>query len=597
MNSTTLLTETQTAELLGISNASVKNWVRHGYLVKSEGGFSKSEVHKLLARIQNGEIERLNSRANKKQAAGTILPPAEFRELCEIISKINLGIPELMFLITLRQFIQNNLADDLPLQVLLDFNKENYKTIPVYNHLKNRLAQLDEVHSRAFQEASDIILSLELPRVKPSETDIAGILYQGIRRRGDRSVSGSFYTPVEISRSMLTSAFKKLKDANPRFIDPCCGTGQFMLSFIAAGGSPENTYGIDTDSTAAFTAAGNILLECPEIVFQPKVFICDSLLEIPDGLPESFDLTATNPPWGACNSGKRGKLEARFPEIKSGESFSYFINRAFELTNEGGLVSVVLPESITNVRVHDDIRKFILRGGRITGIQKPGRIFKGVYTPVITMEIIREEKSSGGSPNGIFNINLHLQDSKIIDKIYSVPHSTLKGSADWALGIVTGDNRRFIKKTPAPGFEPIIRGSDIQPGSLKPASNFIEFKPENFQQTAPEWKYRAGDKLVYRFISKRLVFAADRQSSLTLNSANILLPRLSGYSAEQIMRLFNSDIYNYLFIKKFNSVKVLRSHLEELPLPEGLSFSDSLNLEHLFNLTETEIQHIRFQLR
>jgi predicted RNA methylase len=591
-----LLNEAQTAELLGISKTSVKNWERHGYLIKSDGGFFKEEVYSLLAGIQNGDIPRLNRRANKKQAQGTILPPVEFRELFVEVSKINIGIPELMFLITLKQFIQEGLADEISPSILFNFNPENYKTKPAFNHLKNRFEELNDVRDPAFIKAALTILNLNIPRLKPSDTDLAGIIYQALKLRGDRSVSGSFYTPVNISDAMIRSAIEKLKINNLLFIDPCCGTGQFMLSFIAAGGAPENAYGIDADITAAFIAASNIIIECPDLKIKPKVFTCDSLLETPVELPKRFDLLATNPPWGACTSGKRAVLEKSFPEIKSGESFSYFISRSTELTDKGSIISMVLPESITNVRIHEDVRNLILRCGRITEIQRPGKIFKGVYTPVITMEIIREEQSSEPSPDLIFNININTIDSRIIDKIYSAPHSTLKVGADWALGIVTGDNKRFVQDAPAPGLEPIIRGGDINPGIINPPSHYIKFEPARFQQTASEWKYRAEEKLIYRFISRRLIFALDRQKQLTLNSANILLPGPGSFSAELIMKLFNSDIYNYIFMKKFNSVKVLRSHLEELPLPEKLPTAGFIKLEEIFSLTEAEIIHIKNQL-
>jgi hypothetical protein len=36
---------------------------------------------------------------------------------------------------------------------------------------------------------------------------------------------------------------------------------------------------------------------------------------------------------------------------------------------------------------------------------------------------------------------------------------------------------------------------------------------------------------------------------------------------ETIVSLFNSDIYTFIYTKKFHSNKVLKSHLQDLPLP------------------------------
>ena len=102
---------------------------------------------------------------------------------------------------------------------------------------------------------------------------------------------------------------------------------------------------------------------------------------------------------------------------------------------------------------------------------------------------------------------------------------------------------------------------------LSQASNFISFEPQKFQQVAPIEKYRAKEKLIYRFISNKLVFAYDDKQKLTLNSANILIPKIDNYPIKVILALFNSSLYQFIYSKKFNTIKVLRGNLEELPLP------------------------------
>ena len=84
----------------------------------------------------------------------------------------------------------------------------------------------------------------------------------------------------------------------------------------------------------------------------------------------------------------------------------------------------------------------------------------------------------------------------------------------------------FLSKEIIGTHEPVAKGTDVKPFYLGKPAQYLLFDQEKFQQTAPEWKYRAKEKLVYRFISKRLVFAYDDKQSLTLNSANILIPNL-----------------------------------------------------------------------
>jgi len=52
-----------------------------------------------------------------------------------------------------------------------------------------------------------------------------------------------------------------------------------------------------------------------------------------------------------------------------------------------------------------------------------------------------------------------------------------------------------------------------------------------------------------------------------LNSCNILIPKIPGLSIKYVMAILNSSVAQFVFEKKFHSVKVLRSHLEQIPIP------------------------------
>ena len=95
----------------------------------------------------------------------------------------------------------------------------------------------------------------------------------------------------------------------------------------------------------------------------------------------------------------------------------------------------------------------------------------------------------------------------------------------------------------------------------------MAFQPESFQQTAPEQFYRAPEKLFYRFINKKLTFAYDNTGLLSLNSCNIVIPNIPGLSVKYVLAVLNSSVAQFFFEKKFHSVKVLRSHLEQIPIP------------------------------
>jgi hypothetical protein len=166
-----------------------------------------------------------------------------------------------------------------------------------------------------------------------------------------------------------------------------------------------------------------------------------------------------------------------------------------------------------------------------------------------------------------FCFNTTDEEYAVLNKLENCNKTTLKGNADFALGIVTGKNSRYISKTKQPKYETVVKGSDIYKFRIESMDRYIRFNPENFQQTAPEKYYRADEKLIYRFICSQLVFAYDDKQRLSLNSGNILIPRISGMDMKYILAVLNSKPAQFYFRKCFNSVKVLRAHIEKIPIP------------------------------
>ena len=396
--------------------------------------------------------------------------------------------------------------------------------------------------------------------------------------------------------------------------------------------TPGTLHGTDIDPVAVRLARINLMTAFKDCDFAPRIYRRNILLE-EDPSNALFDLIATNPPWGMHYAGQElSRLGALYPEIVSGESFSYILKKSIDLLDDGGFLSFILPESFLNVRAHADIRGHILKHARIERIVSLGRVFKNVFTPVIRLDLARGVTTAAGRPgpgsveqerflsNGdfVFDVNVNAADGRILDRVYSCPHTTLEGKAEWALGIVTGDNLRYLSRSGGrPGYEPIITGKEVDHYLLREPSSYVRFAPERFQQVAPERKYRSAGKLVYRFISRKLVVAWDDRGRLTLNSANILIPHVDRYPVKALLALLNSSLYQFMFQKKFSSIKVLRSHLERLPLPlweagelarlasiadsiiageAGLRDADEFIMDR-FGLTAAERGHIEHSLR
>lgn len=617
----TLFTQKEAAHYLNISTTSITNWIRHGYLTSYQNQFQKNELEKLKDKIELGEINRLNKRANKSKSKGKFIPDeyissgesvTKVQEIVTYINENHIKVDQAIFLLALNLFRKSGDINILALSEVFNFTKKNYKREGVYNHIYKWFHKISSGTVDYHNTKVVYLLDYDLP----DELDILGIIYQSILHEGEKSNLGSYYTP----RSVVQSLVKGNVERDSKVLDPCCGTGQFILAFSEYIKNPNNIYGFDIDEKAVDIAKINLLLFYKDIDFEPQIYCTNSLLagnsndlfDVNHKYHNTFDFIATNPPWGAKYDKKTlVEIKNNFKEINSKESFSFFICQSYRLLKKNGIMNFVLPESITNVKTHSDIREFILSKCSIQKIAILGKKFKNVFSSVITMQIKKgtDIKSSievvnkdnkylieqirfSKNRHSLFDIYVDQVDNDIFIKISKAGYVSLANQSDWALGIVTGDNKKFITKGNGDGekdIENIYKGSDIQPFSLKRTDNFIHFIPEHFQQVAPVEKYRTPEKLIYKFISSKLVFAYDDQKSLTLNSANILIPKIPGYPIKVVLGFLNSKLFNYYYQKKFNSIKILRGDIEQIPFPK----LTDINKTYISNLVDELIENSR----
>ena len=583
------------AELLGVSTATARNWVKCKHLpAYNRKYFYRTDIENIRLKLLSGKLEKLNKRANKLKSGKTFVPEERLKnqeqidQINQIVSFIrenHIETSTALFLLCLNFLKEERILLKADIREISKIKKPLFTNKQIQKEIESWLL---DVGVRSIKPHFSFLLECELPKQK----DILGILYQSLLLEGKKSYGGSYYTPSNTAYDITADYVKK----DSKVLDPCCGTGQFLLAFAEIADNPLNIYGIDCDKTAIRIARINILTRFKNKNFKPNIFCQNALFDTEDKSllnfqkeknPKGFDVVATNPPWGACFSKmEMRKLRNLYPQITSFESFSYFLAKSLDLLHYSGALSFLLPESILNVRAHRDIRKIILEKAQIKKVTYLNRIFKNVFTPVIRLDLekngkkIRQTTVHNGNcaykvrqirwrrnPDFIFDIHSNKFDSEIIDKIYQTKHITLKNNASWALGIVTGNNKKIVSNQNKEGFEPVYKGKDVKKFILDKPSSYIRFQPEKFQQTAPEEKYRAKEKLIYRFISKNLIFAYDNQKRLTLNSANVLIPEIPDYPIKVIASLFNSSLYQFIFQKRFAGIKVLRSHIEDLPLP------------------------------
>lgn len=191
---------------------------------------------------------------------------------------------------------------------------------------------------------------------------------------GQRNLQGQYYTNYRIIKEML-SGIAILPDQT--FLDPCCGTGAFLMN--AGATSLSQLYGVDNDEIAIMIAKTNLIALYPNDQVYPQLY-CEDYLE--DTVFSSshlvgkyYDYICTNPPWGISKTGQ-------YPSdiIHSGERSSLFFVKAFGQLKHGGRLSFLMPSSLLKIKVHQDLRSFIMTKTKIEGISLFNERFNGVFT-------------------------------------------------------------------------------------------------------------------------------------------------------------------------------------------------------------------------
>lgn len=590
---------------LSISYVTGRNWIKLGKInsdikIEDKAYFSEMYVEKLLSLLNSEESSFLKGRRNKKYVLGNriykdYLP--EDSENSKVIQEIVDYLEE--HKIKVSKFLMRAILVECAIQLYCEkesINVENTSALKAYfsgnfdlgdyaNLIDDLLLNKDEI--ACFIDKYPDLFQFKYKYVETE--DVLGLLYMSLQQMSERKTFGAYYTPTRIVQKLIDNLLKNGAKDTKTFLDPCCGTGNFLLQ-LPKNIDFEYIFANEIDEISVILARINMALKYSiydKAILSLHIRKCDYLTKESS---ENFDFILGNPPWGFDFSEENKKfLRNKYfsAEGESIESYDVFVEQSIKNLKKTGMMSFILPEAILNVHAHFNIRKFILDKCNIKYLEFLGEVFDGVQCPSIILQLEYTGKplqTSGMqvqdlTRNFVLNsdrnidaecFSFHINDLEyeILQKIaQSSGMVYLKDNSKFALGIVTGNNKQYISKVKTQGNEHVLKGSNVLKYKLVFEENYIDFQPKNFQQVAPVEFYRAKEKLLYRFISNKLVFAYDDNQTLSLNSCNILIPEIKGLEMKYVMAILNSRIAQFIFEKRFNSVKVLRSHIESIPIP------------------------------
>lgn len=258
-----------------------------------------------------------------------------------------------------------------------------------------------------------VVGQLERGSLLQTDTDVVGDAFEVFAESRLAGEKGEFFTP----RGVIQTA---VKIANPRpydtICDPACGSGGFLIhgmkyiwqsmdSDARWRGSPQidnakremagrSLFGIDKETDLvkiskaymAISGDGRSNIVHENSLHSPDTFVDVARQHfIQDRTFRQFDFILTNPPFGTKNKvlktdsqnfrlGHKWKADenteemVQSREITERDPYVLFVERCFDLMKIGGILGIILPETVFHAPTLKYLRHFIMRGNSILAI-------------------------------------------------------------------------------------------------------------------------------------------------------------------------------------------------------------------------------------
>lgn len=318
---------------------------------------------------------------------GEFTPPAAFSEMCKLIfvkiadeRDTEIGKPYTF------QIVTNE--DDLKL---------GQRIRKLYESHRQRDAEVfNEEIKVADSKIVTVVAHLEALSLSKTDLDTKGVAFETFQRGFFTGDAGQYFTPRELVQFCVAMMQPTAKD---RVLDPCCGSGGFLLHALDAVRSEasrkhrvseprhfaywhdfakDNLFGIEINRDIARVAKMNMIVHddghTNVVAGNALRSFADLGARNPGFKPASFDLILTNPPFGATAKDadlptlkdefdlfNREDAKGRRKPLKQQKSEILFLERIWQFLKPGtGRASVVVPDGILTNSSLQPVRDWLL---------------------------------------------------------------------------------------------------------------------------------------------------------------------------------------------------------------------------------------------
>ncbi len=357
------------------------------------------------------------------------------------INRAELLVEELIKLLLCKLLDEEINKDNLKFRLMKDAENQLSGVYNLYKQLSKEYPDIFEDSFKLDEKSlTFVVKALQNYSLLKSNRDVIAEAFQAIVGPTLRGDKGQFFTPRPVI-DLAIDSLEEFIDKDSVMIDPACGTGSFIKSFVLKLKSKGvdidgmKIYGLDIDTLAVKLSKMVLTILGVKPI---NIYQVDSL-DRPENwifgdIRGKFSLLLTNPPFGSkipikdknklfqyTLARKWNKKKNNFEDeiIEKQTPQVLFIERSLEFLKEEGIAVLVLPESLFASPQYKYVPKYLLDNYRILAVVSlPEETFLPSTHTKTVMIFVKKKKTEGSYPIffGIADYIGHNRQGKSIDK-------------------------------------------------------------------------------------------------------------------------------------------------------------------------------------
>ncbi|WP_432742257.1 N-6 DNA methylase [Methylobacter sp. G7] len=265
-----------------------------------------------------------------------------------------------------------------------------------------------------------------------------------------KKYTGSFYTPPYIADFVVKRVAEKLDGRTLKILEPSAGDGVFIRALSR---SDRIRFNVDKLFAVEISAAEAEKISAENDLNKLEV-ICNDFLEFQSELTDfDFNLVIGNPPYIKRNylSDRQielsAKIHASYPELSKNtvkNIWSAFLVRSIRLLADDGVLALVLPAELLQVKYAKELRELLLNQFQRVEVFTFNELLFHECKGQDTLILIAEKKSTAP---GLFFCNVeNLKDLGKSPSRLKLNHHKALDSLKWTSHTLTSSERRLLEQ-------------------------------------------------------------------------------------------------------------------------------------------------------